>query len=99
MKDNIHKLIKGLYMLLDQHREGLEEEAAMISGEEDAKAEVYPGHTYEEVLGLQLLSDIALQDALLKWINCNNLDVLSVQQRQDLFGLMAEVKLNNTVVH
>ena len=99
MKENIQKLIKGLYMLLDQHREQLEEEAAMVQGEKEAQEEAYPGYTYEEVLGLQLLSSLSLQDALLKWINCNNLDSLSVEQRQDLFGLMADIKLTNTVVH
>ena len=89
MKENIQKVIKGLYAMIDQHREMLEEEAVMVQGEPEAQV-VQDGYTYEEVLGYQLLADLALQDAMLRWINVNNLESLTVQQRKDLFGMMAQ---------
>lgn len=87
MKSNIQKVIKTLYAMVDQYREALEEEAAMIQGEPEAN-DIVDGYTYEEIIGYQLLANLALQDAMLRWINVNNLDALTVQQRKDLFGLM-----------
>lgn len=89
MRNDIQKVIKALYGMIDQHRDQLEEEVTMIQGEPEAQ-DIVDGYTYEEILGYQLLADLALQDAMLRWINVNNLDSLTVQQRKDLFGMMAQ---------
>ena len=92
MRDNILKVIKTLYALVDQHRESLEEQIVLLQDIEGEKEKILGDYDEEQILGLQLLADVALQDAILRWVNANNLQALTVQQRQDLFGLMAQFK-------
>ena len=91
--------MKVLYTMIDDNRQKLEEEAVMLQDEPEADEVILDGYTQAEVLGMQLLADLKLQDAMLHWINSNNLQSLSVQQRKDLFGLLSQFKMESEVIH
>ena len=99
MKNDILKVMKVLYTMIDENRERLEEEAVMLQDEPEADEIILDGYTQAEVLGMQLLADLKLQDAMLHWINTNNLQNLTVEQRRDLFGLLSQFKMDSQEVH
>ena len=99
MKNDILKVMKVLYTMIDDNRQKLEEEAVMLQDEPEADEVIIDGYTQAEVLGMQLLADLKLQDSMLHWINSNNLQNLTVQQRKDLFGLLSQFKMESEVIH
>lgn len=90
-KKSIEKLIKTLYAFVEEHKQYNEE----LAVQEDTG--LTPDEQYEsdKLMGALIMADLKLQDAMLVWINTNNMETLTVQQRADLFGLLNEFRLEN----
>lgn len=91
-KTNIEKLIKLLYALVEEHKVYIEEVQILEEMDELTEDELYER---DQLLGAQLIADLKLQDAMLVWVNTNNVETLSVQQRADLFGVLGQFRLDN----
>ena len=91
-KTNIEKLIKLLYALVEEHKVYIEEVQILEEMNELTEDERYER---DQLLGAQLIADLKLQDALLVWVNTNNVETLTVQQRADLFGVLSQFRLDN----
>lgn len=91
-KTNIEKLIKLLYALVEEHMTYIEEVQILEEMDELTEDERYER---DQLLGAQLIADLKLQDAMLVWVNTNNIETLTVQQRADLFGKLGQFRLEN----
>ncbi len=90
-KANIEKLIKLLYALVEEHKEYNEE----LAVQEDTGLTPDEQFESDKLIGALLMADLKLQDAMLVWINTNNMETLTVQQREDLFGLLGQFKIDS----
>jgi hypothetical protein len=90
-KANIEKLIKLLYALVEEHKEYNEE----LAVQEDTGLNADEQFESDKLLGALIIADLKLQDAMLTWVNTNNMETLTVQQRKDLFGLLGQFKIES----
>lgn len=90
-KANIEKLIKLLYALVQEHKEYNEE----LAVQEDTGLNEDEQFESDKLIGALLMADLKLQDAMLTWINTNNMETLTVQQREELFGLLGQFKIDS----
>jgi hypothetical protein len=87
-KEQIEKLIKALYAFVEEHRLLAEE----LAVQEDTGLTEEEQYESDQIVGALLIADLKLQDALLCWVNTNNMETLTVEQRKDLFGLLNEFR-------